>query len=108
MPLTPDYNGPLLCYADGVFDSRFNRYLTVREGSLLIYLSFLIYLTEICFYIFFSLTQFSFMNFIAFLLDRRESSINATTTIVSIDLCGNHIKGKNYVCACACVIIFLE
>ncbi|KAL2455143.1 alpha/beta-Hydrolases superfamily protein [Abeliophyllum distichum] len=31
VPLTPDYDGPLVCYADGVFDSRFNRYLTVRE-----------------------------------------------------------------------------
>ncbi|KAG8377648.1 hypothetical protein BUALT_Bualt08G0054800 [Buddleja alternifolia] len=31
VPLTPDYSGPLVCYADGVFDSRFNRYLTVRE-----------------------------------------------------------------------------
>ncbi|KAH6834538.1 alpha/beta-Hydrolases superfamily protein [Perilla frutescens var. hirtella] len=55
VPLTPDYNGPLVCYADGVFDFRFNRYLTVRE-------------------------------------DRRESSINPITTIVSVDLCGNDIK----------------
>ncbi|XP_051124272.1 acylamino-acid-releasing enzyme [Andrographis paniculata] len=54
VPLTPDYGGPLVCYADGVFDSRFNRFLTVRE-------------------------------------DRRESSTNATTTIVSVDL-GNPIK----------------
>ncbi|KAG8377647.1 hypothetical protein BUALT_Bualt08G0054700 [Buddleja alternifolia] len=29
VPLTPDYSGPLVCYADGVFDSRFNRYLTI-------------------------------------------------------------------------------
>lgn len=55
VPLTPDYNGPLVCYADGVFDYRFNRYLTVRE-------------------------------------DRRESSINPITTIVSVDLSGNNIK----------------
>ncbi|KAL0438664.1 UNVERIFIED_CONTAM: hypothetical protein Slati_2349400 [Sesamum latifolium] len=55
VPITPDYGGPLICYADGVFDSRFNRYLTVRE-------------------------------------DRRESSINATTTIVSIDLSSNDVK----------------
>ncbi|KAK6139033.1 hypothetical protein DH2020_027219 [Rehmannia glutinosa] len=55
MPLTPDYSGPLVCYADGVFDSRFNRYLTVRE-------------------------------------DRRESSTNPTTTIVSVDLCSNNVK----------------
>lgn len=33
VPLTPDYNGALVCYADGVFDARFNRYLTVMEGS---------------------------------------------------------------------------
>ncbi|XP_073124184.1 dipeptidyl-peptidase 5 [Henckelia pumila] len=31
VPLTPDYGGPLVCYADGVFDSRVNRYLTVME-----------------------------------------------------------------------------
>ncbi|XP_052200679.1 uncharacterized protein LOC127807097 [Diospyros lotus] len=31
LPLTPDYGGPLACYADGVFDSRFNRYIAVRE-----------------------------------------------------------------------------
>ncbi|KAK6160739.1 hypothetical protein DH2020_004120 [Rehmannia glutinosa] len=55
MPLTPDYSGPLVCYADGVFDSRFNSYLTVRE-------------------------------------DRRESSTNPTTTIVSVDLCSNNVK----------------
>lgn len=30
-PLTPDYGGPLACYADGVFDSRFGRFITVRE-----------------------------------------------------------------------------
>lgn len=55
VPLTPDYDGPLVCYADGVFDSRFNRYLTVRE-------------------------------------DRRESSTNPTTTIVSVDLSINNIE----------------
>lgn len=32
MPVTPDYGGPVVCYADGVFDQRFNRYVTVREG----------------------------------------------------------------------------
>ncbi|KAJ4966550.1 hypothetical protein NE237_018399 [Protea cynaroides] len=31
LPITPDYGGPLVRYADGVFDSRFNRYVTVRE-----------------------------------------------------------------------------
>lgn len=31
VPLTPEYNGELVCYADGVFDARFNRYLTVME-----------------------------------------------------------------------------
>lgn len=30
-PLTPDYGGPLACYADGVFDLRFSRFITVRE-----------------------------------------------------------------------------
>ncbi|CAL5383675.1 unnamed protein product [Camellia sinensis] len=55
LPLTPDYGGPLVCYADGVFDSRFNRYVTVRE-------------------------------------DRREDSLNPTTTIVSIDLDDQNIQ----------------
>lgn len=31
-PLTPDYGGPLVSYADGVFDLRLNRYIAVREG----------------------------------------------------------------------------
>jgi hypothetical protein len=31
-PITPDYGTPAVTYADGVFDSRFNRYVTVREG----------------------------------------------------------------------------
>ncbi|PON45873.1 Peptidase S9, prolyl oligopeptidase, catalytic domain containing protein [Parasponia andersonii] len=30
-PLTPDYGGPVVSYADGVFDSRFSRFVTVRE-----------------------------------------------------------------------------
>ncbi|GJU66088.1 hypothetical protein Tco_1252347 [Tanacetum coccineum] len=32
--LTPDYGGPVVAYADGVFDKRLNRYITVREGPL--------------------------------------------------------------------------
>lgn len=32
LPLTPDYGGPLVRYADGVFDKTFNRYVAVREG----------------------------------------------------------------------------
>ncbi|KAL6215522.1 hypothetical protein ACLB2K_014951 [Fragaria x ananassa] len=31
VPLTPDYGGPVVSYADGVFDARFNRFITVRE-----------------------------------------------------------------------------
>ncbi|CAA7016030.1 unnamed protein product [Microthlaspi erraticum] len=31
-PITPDYGAPAVTYADGVFDARFNRYITVREG----------------------------------------------------------------------------
>ncbi|KAH7848880.1 hypothetical protein Vadar_009677 [Vaccinium darrowii] len=55
LPLTPDYGGPLACYADGVFDSRFNRYVTVRE-------------------------------------DRHEDHLNATTTIVSLNLNEHNIQ----------------
>ncbi|XP_042494684.1 uncharacterized protein LOC122073991 isoform X2 [Macadamia integrifolia] len=54
-PLTPDYGGPVVRYADGVFDFRFNRYVTVRE-------------------------------------DHRESSLNPTTTIVSVGLNVEHIQ----------------
>ncbi|KAL9281369.1 putative bleomycin hydrolase [Arabidopsis thaliana] len=32
-PITPDYGAPAVTYADGVFDSRFNRYVTVREDG---------------------------------------------------------------------------
>lgn len=32
VPLTPDYGGPIVRYADGVFDLHLNRYLSVREG----------------------------------------------------------------------------
>ncbi|OUZ99806.1 Peptidase S9 [Macleaya cordata] len=31
VPITPDYGGPVVRYADGVFDSRFKWYITVRE-----------------------------------------------------------------------------
>ncbi|KAG6784535.1 hypothetical protein POTOM_010232 [Populus tomentosa] len=31
VPLTPDYGGPVVSYADGVFDLRFNRFITVME-----------------------------------------------------------------------------
>jgi dipeptidyl aminopeptidase/acylaminoacyl peptidase len=54
VPITPDYGGPLVSYADGVFDARFDRFVTVCE-------------------------------------DRRESSVNATTSIVSIDFGNNNI-----------------
>ncbi|KAF8022931.1 hypothetical protein BT93_F0446 [Corymbia citriodora subsp. variegata] len=49
LPITPDYGGPSVCYVDGVFDSKFGRYIAVRE-------------------------------------DRRDSSLNPTTTVVAIDL----------------------
>ncbi|XP_062099340.1 uncharacterized protein LOC133805232 [Humulus lupulus] len=54
-PLTPDYGGPVISYADGVFDSRFSRYVTVRE-------------------------------------DRRRSSTNATTDIVTVSLESDDIQ----------------
>ncbi|XP_027092694.1 probable dipeptidyl-peptidase 5 isoform X2 [Coffea arabica] len=31
VPITPDHGTPLVSYADGVFDSRFNRYIAVQE-----------------------------------------------------------------------------
>lgn len=30
-PITPDYGGPVVCYADGVFDPRIPRFITVME-----------------------------------------------------------------------------
>ncbi|TQD97503.1 hypothetical protein C1H46_016904 [Malus baccata] len=54
-PFTPDYGGPVISYADGVFDARFNRFVTVQE-------------------------------------DRRESSINSITTIVSVGIDGKDIR----------------
>ncbi|XWS21140.1 hypothetical protein CRYUN_Cryun30bG0030000 [Craigia yunnanensis] len=55
VPITPDYGGPVVSYADGIFDSRFDRYITVME-------------------------------------DRRESSINATTTIAAVPLDDGNIQ----------------
>ncbi|KAL3514539.1 hypothetical protein ACH5RR_027256 [Cinchona calisaya] len=31
LPLTPDYGRPLVSYADGIFDERFRRFITVQE-----------------------------------------------------------------------------
>lgn len=31
VPITPDYAGPVVRYADGVFDGQLNRYIAVRE-----------------------------------------------------------------------------
>ncbi|PWA57693.1 hypothetical protein CTI12_AA407050 [Artemisia annua] len=55
LPLTPDYGGPSVSYADGVYDTPLNRFIAVRE-------------------------------------DRRESSLNAITSIVSIALGDNSIQ----------------
>jgi len=33
VPVTPDYGGPVVSYADGILDVRFNRFLCVREGK---------------------------------------------------------------------------
>ncbi|XVE70004.1 hypothetical protein DITRI_Ditri10aG0036900 [Diplodiscus trichospermus] len=55
VPITPDYEGPVVSYADGIFDSRFGRYITVME-------------------------------------DRRESSINATTSIAAVALDDGNIR----------------
>jgi len=32
-PITPDYGGPVVCYADGVFDPRIPRFIAVMEGT---------------------------------------------------------------------------
>lgn len=41
VPLTPDYGGPVVSYADGVFDARFGRYVTVQEGRFLRFFFFI-------------------------------------------------------------------
>jgi len=33
IPLTPDYGSPVVSYADGIYDGRFNRFVSVREGK---------------------------------------------------------------------------
>jgi hypothetical protein len=33
LPLTPDYAGSEVRYADGVFDPHFHRYITIMEGD---------------------------------------------------------------------------
>ncbi|XP_021856255.1 uncharacterized protein [Spinacia oleracea] len=38
-PITPDYGGPKVCYADGVFDPRFPRFITVMEDQRLSHLN---------------------------------------------------------------------
>ncbi|KAL5706033.1 hypothetical protein ACHQM5_024248 [Ranunculus cassubicifolius] len=55
LPLTPDYGEPVVRYADGVFNSHLNSYVTIME-------------------------------------DYRESSLNPTTTIVSIKLNNESIQ----------------
>ncbi|XP_020517420.1 uncharacterized protein LOC18424793 isoform X3 [Amborella trichopoda] len=55
VPISPEYGGHVVCYADGVVDKHFNRFITVRE-------------------------------------DHRESSLNPSTTIVSIDLESGSLK----------------
>ncbi|XP_048226702.1 uncharacterized protein LOC8260869 [Ricinus communis] len=55
VPLTPDYGSPSVSYADGVFDSRFNRFVTIME-------------------------------------DRRLSSMDAVTTIVTVGLSDENIQ----------------
>ncbi|CAA6659468.1 unnamed protein product [Spirodela intermedia] len=54
VPITPDYGGPVVRYADGMVDPHFKRYVTVME-------------------------------------DHRQSSTNATTSIVSIDFRNENI-----------------
>ncbi|KAG2394639.1 uncharacterized protein HKW66_Vig0079860 [Vigna angularis] len=33
IPLTPDYGSPVVSYADGIYDGRFNRFVSVREEA---------------------------------------------------------------------------
>ncbi|XP_078433116.1 alpha/beta-Hydrolases superfamily protein isoform X2 [Wolffia australiana] len=53
-PITPDFGGPVVRFADGMIDHRFKRYITVME-------------------------------------DHRQSSINATSSIIAIELDGENI-----------------
>ncbi|KAF5203449.1 alpha/beta-Hydrolases superfamily protein [Thalictrum thalictroides] len=55
LPITPDYGGPVVRYADGEFDSHLRSYVSIRE-------------------------------------DYRESSLNPTTSIVSIKLNDENIQ----------------
>lgn len=94
VPITPDYGAPKVCYADGVFDSRFNRYVTVREGAIL-------KANLGPFNIMFGLYNIKkkteqFSNFLfPILIDQREDSLNPTTAIVAIDLSQQNSQGEN-------------
>lgn len=85
MPVTPDYGEPLVCFADGVFDPRINRYVTVQEGSISVYYYKERFIAETLFVCILS----SYI-----LTDCRQSSINSVTAIVTINLDDQEIQGK--------------
>ena len=91
----------MVSYADGVFDSRFNRFITVREGRSLIYIT-IYYFSWSFWFICKKKKMLSLTIFLTFLLyvDRRQSSINATTDIVTVRLGSDDIQGEN------CEVVF--
>lgn len=101
VPLTPDYGGPVVRYADGVADLHLNRYITVREGWCPTYCWLQL---TICFnnsslripllFFFFKITYSSYWSYCW--ADHRESSQNPTTTIIAVDLSDENLQGKYF------------
>ena len=95
VPLTPDYGGPVVSYADGILDTRFNRFLSVREGKKsTISLSSRLMLA--CSHSIVKSFIYMIKKCLIMLLDRRESSLNPPTTIVSIALGTKDVQGKSF------------
>lgn len=96
MPITPDYAGPDVRYADGVFDGRFNRYIAVREGTYIFTCKHIMF----CYYNFwkgyflYSLVCRNCILALVYLqIDHRGVDAKPTNEIVSVALNGNTIEG---------------
>lgn len=79
-----------MCYADGVFDARFNHYVTVWEGGFSSGSSRFVWSI--------SLKMFSLGKYLySFLISvhQRGNSLNPTTKIVTVELGSEDIQGKN-------------
>lgn len=79
-----------MSYADGIFDPRFNRYVTVREGRLSGFCSSLKADVRVIYFLLYEKHLFIYV----YLADRRQDALNSTTEIVAIALNGQNIQGE--------------